>query len=151
MTMKTPEQLWNEFRELHPEAPESAAAWGFGDSEEMADTLAALVADGTKTATASNYKMYELGDEPLPKVGQYDIVLDGSGSAVAVIRCVAVDVLPFNEVPAEHAYLEGEGDRSLGYWRDVHEDFFTREFIAEGMEFQEDIPVVCERFEVVYK
>lgn len=151
MTMKTPEQLWNEFREMHPEAPETVNAWGFGDTTEMADELAALVSDGVKTATSSNYKMYELGEEPLPEVGQYDIVVDGSGSAAVIIRNVAVDVLPFKEVSAEHAYLEGEGDRSLEHWRQVHEDFFRRKLTAEGLEFQEDIPVVCERFEVVYK
>ena len=32
------------------------------------------------------------------------------------------------EVSEEHAYKEGEGDRSLAYWRAVHEEFFTKEF-----------------------
>ncbi|WP_406946736.1 ASCH domain-containing protein [Lactiplantibacillus plantarum] len=25
----------------------------------------------------------------------------------------------------DHAYLEGEGNRSLEYWRKVHKDFFV--------------------------
>ncbi|WJY27513.1 ASCH domain-containing protein [Sporosarcina trichiuri] len=149
MIETTVQNYWNEFRAEHPGAPETVNAWGFGDSEKMADELAALVVQGVKTATASNYKMYELGDEPLPKVGQYDIVLDGSGAPAAIIRTTAVDVMPFCDVPEEHAFLEGEGDRSLGYWRRVHEDFFKRELEAEGLVFDERIPVVCERFEVV--
>jgi uncharacterized protein YhfF len=53
-------------------------------------------------------------------------------------------------VTAEHAYREGEGDRSLSHWRGVHRKFFTQELEAEGLEFSEDMKLVCEEFEVVY-
>ena len=50
----------------------------------------------------------------------------------------------------EHAFKEGEGDRSLEYWREVHKKFF-RECLEEyGLEFSENMKVVCEEFEVVY-
>ena len=51
------------------------------------------------------------------------------------------------EVDADHARDEGEGDRSLEHWRAVHERFFTEH--AEGG-FQPDMPVVLERFRVLY-
>ena len=58
--------------------------------------------------------------------------------------------MPFCEVTAGHAYKEGEGDRSLAYWRKVHEDFFRAELEEAGLEFSPSMPVVCEEFEMVY-
>ena len=58
--------------------------------------------------------------------------------------------MPFDEVDEEHAYLEGEGDRSLEYWREVHERFFT-ENATHDRGFAPDMPVVLERFRVVYQ
>lgn len=117
----------------------------------MADELAGLVLEGKKTATASNYILYELEQEALPYVGQFNVIVDGEGKAVAILEITSVDIVPFNEVSEEHAYLEGEGDRSLKYWRDVHEDFFTRELKEINQEFHDQILVACERLKLVYK
>ncbi|PIB63724.1 RNA-binding protein, partial [Pseudomonas sp. 2822-17] len=87
----------------------------------------------------------------LPYAGLLNIILDGEGRAVAIVETTTVEVVPFDEVTAEHAYLEGEGDRSLMYWRDVHEAFFKKELDAIDHAFHNKIPVVCERFKVVYK
>ena len=50
----------------------------------------------------------------------------------------------------EFAAAEGEGDGSLAYWRDAHWAAFSREFAAAGRSPSPDMPVVCERFEVVF-
>ncbi|OZU90609.1 RNA-binding protein [Virgibacillus indicus] len=144
-------QIWEDFRKFNPDAPENYQAWAFGDSREMADKLAKLVLEGTKTATASNYTLYELENEALPYAGLHNIILNGDERAVAIAETTSVEVIPFDEVTEEFAYLEGEGDQSLKYWRDVHEAFFKREFEKIGQEFHDKIPVVCERFRVVYK
>ncbi|MGO1528704.1 MAG: ASCH domain-containing protein, partial [Senegalia sp. (in: firmicutes)] len=44
-----------------------------------------------------------------------------------------------------------EGDKSLEYWRKAHINFFSRELEKYDIEFSEDMPVVFEEFEVVYK
>lgn len=144
-------QIWQDFRKQNLDTPNEYVAWAFGDSKEMANTLARLVLEGKKTATASNYALYELHHEELPKVGLINILLDGDEEAVAILRTTAVDVIPFDQVTETHAYLEGEGDRSLAYWRNVHEEFFTKELDAIGREFHQQMPVVCERFEVIFK
>ena len=125
-------------------------AWSFGADAEQADALLALVLDGTKTATAGALWDFESDDEPLPEPGSLSIILDGRGHPRALIECTAVEVVPFDQVDAEHAYLEGEGDRSLEHWREVHQRFFTRVATHEHG-FQPDMPVVCERFRVVYQ
>ena len=144
----TAEQMWKEFTAARPEfAGAKYEAWPFGGAP---DALAELTLRGVKTATASAHPLYELQGAPLPHPGDLSVVLDGSDGAVCVIRTTAVNVLPFLEVPARHAWLEGEGDRSLVYWREVHEDFFTRELQAVGRAFTPELRVVCEEFEVLW-
>lgn len=145
-------QMWEDFRKMNPNTGEKTyTAWAFGASKEMADNLANLVLQGKKTATASNYTLYELENEELPYPGLINIILDGDGQAIAVAETTSVEVVPFNEVTEEHAFLEGEGDRSLQHWREVHEAFFKNEFDAIKKDFHDQIPVVCERFKVLFK
>lgn len=150
MTNASAKTIWKEYKQLHPDAPDNYVAWAFGDSKEMADELLELVLNGTKTATASNYSLYGEEDE-LPYPGLHNILLDGNGEAKAIVVTTDVDIVPFDEVTEEHAYLEGEGDRSLEFWRKSHEDFFTREMEEANLTFHTKIPVVCERFKLVYK
>ena len=62
-----------------------------------------------------------------------------------------VEIKNLNKVTADHAYLEGEGNRSLEYWRKVHKDFFEKEYYQAGKVFTDRIPCICETFKVVYK
>lgn len=143
----SPEQLWQAFCRDHAVQNQTYQAWQFGESP---DVLADLVARGIKTATCSLLYWYDVEGEDLPKVGQYDIVLNSREEAVAVIRTTQVFVTPFNQVSADHAYQEGEGDRSLAYWRQVHRDFFSRELTEVGVSFSSEMLLVCEVFECVY-
>ena len=122
-------------------------AWAFGVD---ADGLAELVRTGIKTAAASAYPLYEMDGEDLPEPGEYSVILDSNEEAVCIIRTSRVYVTPYREVTAEQAWKEGEGDRSLHYWRQVHEAFFKQEMENEGLAFTEDMGVVCEEFQVVY-
>jgi len=123
-------------------------AWAFGDD---ADTLASLVACGIKTATSSAFPLYALEKEELPREGQFSVILDSREEAVCILRTDRVYVEQFQKVSPEHAFREGEGDRSLAYWRQVHERFFRQELAQAGLEFTPDMPVVCEEFTCVYK
>ena len=122
-------------------------AWSFGDD---ADTLARLVRDGIKTATCSAYCFYEMEEEALPEAGSYNIILGSDGQAVCITRTTKVYVTLFVQVTADHAFKEGEGDRSLEYWRKVHKKFFTEDLKEAGLPFDEEMILVCEEFEVVY-
>ncbi|WP_225365230.1 ASCH domain-containing protein [Levilactobacillus brevis] len=90
-------------------------------------------------------------NEPKPKVCTYSIVLDGSGAPVCITQTERVEIKNLNKVTADHAYLEGEGNRSLEYWRKVHKDFFEKEYYQAGKVFTDRIPCICETFKVVYK
>ena len=126
-------------------------SWSFGDNKELADELVEIVLRGEKTATTSLYCLYEIENESLPKVGELGIVIDFDENAKCIIKTNKVSILPFSEVSAEFAYKEGEGDKSLEYWREEHINFFNRILEELNMNFSDDMLVVCVEFEVVYK
>jgi uncharacterized protein YhfF len=124
-------------------------AWSFGDEPELAEKLLGAVLAGDKTATSS--ALWDYGDEgaPLPMVGELSILLDGEGHPRALIRTTGVETTTFEEVDEDFAAAEGEGDRTLESWRADHEEFWRRN-LGEGREFTADMPVVCERFKLLY-
>ncbi|MCY6354407.1 ASCH domain-containing protein [Clostridium sp. ZS2-4] len=126
-------------------------SWYFCDNEKSANDLAKLVREGIKRGTTSLYYWYELENEELPTEDNYSIITDWNGIVQCIIRTKKVTVRPFKDVNEEFAKIEGEGDKSLKYWREVHVHFFTKELEEEEKEFSEDMLVVCQEFEVVYK
>lgn len=139
----TAEELWKESG-----LEGTYEAWSFG---EAPDKLVKLVVDGIKTATCSSYDIYKFNNEPIPKVGEYSIILDSNGEAICVIKTLKVQITEFDQVSEEHAYKEGEGDWSLEYWRMIHENFLTNELASIHQDFKHDTKVICEEFEVVYR
>ena len=123
-------------------------AWSFTDAP---DKLASLVMQGIKTATCSAYDLYRINNEKLPQVGDYSVILNSNDEAMCIIRTTKVYVTDFDQVSEEHAYKEGEGDRSLKYWRIVHEDFLRSELTPVNIPFSNKTKAVCEEFEVVYR
>jgi uncharacterized protein YhfF len=115
-------------------------SFAFGDSPELADELLELVLIGRKTATCWAASEGDKGVQP----GKRWIVNDGQGRARAILETVEVTRRRFEEVDAAFAYDEGEGDRTLAWWRGAHTDYFTR----RG-EFQSGMEVYCERFRLV--
>lgn len=144
----THQQLWAAYRAANPDAGDEYEAWAYGADP---DGLAELTRAGIKTATASAGPLYALEGEPLPRAGEYNVILNSRDEAVCVTRTTRVYTVPFDQVSAGQAWREGEGDRSLEYWRRVHEDFFRAELAEAGLVFTPDMPVVCEEFEVVYR
>ena len=143
----TPKEMWQAYEKINPEIGDEIDAWAFG---ALADELAELVLRGEKTATASAYELYKLENKPVPQVGTLDVILDGQDQAVCIIEITKVTVVPFKQVSAEHAFKEGEGDKSLNYWRQVHEEFFTEWMAEAGLSFSEETGVVLEEFRKVY-
>lgn len=144
--------FWNEARRhLGGDAPQDTPqAWRFGDSPELADELLALVLEGRKTATCDAVWRFESDAEAIPKPGDLSIILDGAGTPRCVIETTEIRVMPLNEVDAQFAYDEGEGDRSREYWYAAHEAYFSRTLPDIGREFSPEMPVVLERFKLRY-
>ncbi|HEV7281137.1 MAG TPA: ASCH domain-containing protein [Pirellulaceae bacterium] len=149
-----PALYWLEYRKTQPsEASGREEAYfvePFGDSAEAADRIAARIVAGDKTATCSSLWEWEHDREPLPTVGRMTVVLDGRRCPKCIIETTEVSILAFDQVDAEFAFEEGAGDRSLTHWRTVHFQFFARSLPHIGRVPTESMPVVCERFRVVF-
>jgi uncharacterized protein YhfF len=150
-----PDRFWQAYlAKLPPQHVHHALfrppVWAFGDSPSMADELVELALAGTKTATCSLLWEYQAEGEQPPQAGAISIVTDGRGEPQCVLETVEVIVQPYEQVPADFAWDEGEGDRSLAYWREAHWRFIGRTCRKLGRDPAMDMPLVCERFRVVW-
>jgi uncharacterized protein YhfF len=146
------EQFWLDFIEANPKVPASTPyqVWYFGNSSAMARQLAELVLSGKKTATASLKIVNDLEPEKAPIDNGYSVVTSYEGEPLCVLRTTEIRHLAFNEVDAQFAFDEGEGDQTLGHWREGHWAYFSNEAPQHGFQFDETSIVCCERFEVLY-
>jgi uncharacterized protein YhfF len=128
-----------------PPAYADAVTFSFGDSPELNDALLELVLAGKKTATCAALRDFGPDGEELPVVGRRDVVLDSYGDPACAIETVEVTIKRFDEVDAEFAAAEGEGDQTFESWKASHKRYFAR---TGG--FSYDMKLVCERFKVVH-
>ncbi len=113
--------------------------FSFGDRPALAENLARLVLAGVKRATC-----WAASEGLQTHVGKLMVMLDGAGRPAAVIETTELVMRRFGEVDEAFAFEEGEGDRTLAYWRRAHQRYFER----HGT-FAPDMPLWCERFRLV--
>jgi uncharacterized protein YhfF len=149
---KRVQPFWDKFQRsiAYDASPLFYEALCFDDNERDANALGALVLSGQKRATAGLLWTYELANKSLPKVGALSVVTDWHGAPLCVIQTTHVEIVPFDSVSDSFAATEGEGDKTLRYWREAHWRFFSRECQRIGRAPNLHMPVVCEQFKVVY-
>jgi uncharacterized protein YhfF len=133
-----------------PPATPFYEAFAFGDGEALATSLADLVLRGQKMGTATLTWENEV-DGKRPRVGDLSVVTTWQGRPLCVIETTGVEVHAFEDVGAAFAAAEGEGDGSLEFWRRAHWNYFGRVCARLGRERSPRMPVVCERFRVVFQ
>lgn len=129
--------------------PGPARVDGYGDSPELSELLLGLIRSGRKRAGTGLLWAIEADGDPMPEAGQLELVVDHRGEPALVTRLTEVSVVPYRDVTAEYAALEGEGDGSLADWRRGHWAFFSRECARIGRAPSNSMPVVCCVFEVL--
>ncbi len=78
------------------------------------------------------------------------MVTNWQAEPLCVIETTDVVVMAFDKVTKRFAAIEGEGDKTLRYWREVHWSYFSRECERIGKEPSLQMPVLCEQFSVIY-
>jgi len=143
-------KFWEEFCRSNPSIdPDSKYdAWHFCDTRDCADKLCELVLQRIKRATTCLAN--DLAGDEAPRVGDITVVTNYDGDPKGIIRLTDVQTMPFSEVDEHFAADEGEGDGSLKYWREAHIRFFGRRCDDLGIIFDTSMPVICQRFELVY-
>lgn len=128
--------------ELQAKYP-GAETYTFGDTREICEMLLKLVRSGKKRATCEALSVYESGSEAMPVVGRRDINLEWDGSPALVTETTELTIRRFCDVEADFALAEGENE-SLEGWQEDHRAYFER-----SGNFDPEMKLVCERFEVV--
>ncbi len=123
----------------------------FCADEHNANLCADLVLRGEKQASCSLEYWYSHKNEPMPQQGHLQVVTNWDGEPICIIEVTSVTKCQYNHVTAEFAAQEGEGDKTLSWWRKAHWDFFSMECDELGIEPSEDMLLVLEQFKVVYK
>ena len=146
------QSFWNRFlnKVKLDEGVKYTTVFHFELTEKLANELLALVFKGQKKATASSLNSYEIENEDLPKVGDYNIVTSWDGIPRCVIKTTEVTLVPFKDMTYELCSKEGEDD-NLESWREGTMRFFIAEGKEMGYQFTEDLVVVFEEFAVVYQ
>ncbi len=146
------QELWADFisADQNPISGEVPKIIHFCDNEKDANICSELVEKEIKQATSHSLLGLQSRKEELPKIGDLAIVTDWNGKAKSIIRTTGVRLIPYFAVREEHARMEGEGDKSLAYWKKVHWDYYSRELSEFGKEPRESMIVVFEQFEKLY-
>ena len=118
--------------------------WKFGTDKTESDYLFNLVKQGIKTATSYLYT-----DENYVTPNKFSILCNWDGNEEIKLETINFYIVPFKDVTELHAYKEGEGDRTLNFWRKIHKDFFVKRLMLQGRTFSEDVLVVCEEFKML--
>ena len=124
--------------------------WSFGNRPEMASNLVHLVACGAKRVTMGWIAAAKKEGSPLAIEDGVSVVTDGFGYPRVVLRSAEVRELPFDEIDADTAAGEGEGDLTHEDWREAHVAYFTKEAAQHGLAFDDRALISVERFEVLH-
>ena len=124
----------------------------FGDPNLFAEIeeITALACAGQKRATSHLQIDFEISNVPIREEGDYWLLLDVELKPRGIVQLTKVETTPFNEVTEEYAAIEGEGDSSLNFWLNCHRDYFQKQLAVWGREWREDLPVVCEIFQLIH-
>ncbi len=148
------ETFWQDYLSTLSEADQNTTPTyvvdQFADTPEAATKVGKLVRDRIKTTTSSLLWGLEHIGEPLPKVGDISLIVDGNGEPLCIIELTEVEIKPFNVVDERFAFEYGEGDRTLAFWLSDNWDFHSRWCIEIGREPSETMPIVFQRFRLLY-
>lgn len=146
------ELFWKNFitdntRYVNEKTPES---FYFCDNEKDANDCAKLVVKKIKQATAPLLWSFEINNEKLPRKGDLNIITNWNKVPQAIILTTKIELIKFSEITEKFAQREGEGDKSLAYWKKVHKAYYKREMQSHKEEFSKDMIIVCQYFDTIY-
>lgn len=118
--------------ERNPKLPE----WQFGIDN---DKLVELVLEGKKTATTS------LDIANVSKPGERSILTFENEKKACILETKKVIITKFKDITPEMAFLEGEGNRTLEYYKKAHMNYFK----TINPNFNNETEVRFEIFEVI--
>ena len=149
--MRDHDDFWARCRRALPGEPlgDRYTVRRMGNAPALCETLLGLVTSGEKTGLFSRPEELETAGL-VPSPGDYVMFTDYTGKARCLVRMEECRRLKFSEVGPEHTACESPAARDLEVWRGIHRSYWTQILAAEGVEFTADIPVLFQRFRLLY-
>ena len=125
------------------------------DADEIAiiDQISEMAKKSLKRGTCHLVMQFENENVPMRSLGDHWIVLRTDGTPNCVVRIIAINIVPFNQVGPEFAASEGPEAGLIPSWENwnrAHREYFQEHCRRWGVPWREDYPVVCESFITVY-
>ena len=145
-------KMWDEFINRNPDysGKNITGSYYFCDTQKDADECADLVIKGIKQATSTSVWWLKKNNAAMPKVGDLNIVTDWNGHPKAIVEVTKVEQIKFKDITPEYAFIEGEGDKSLSYWKKVHWEYYSREMSPYNVTPDENMIIICEYFRTIH-
>lgn len=144
-------EFWKRCRRALPAEPlgDRYALRRMGNTPALSATLIDLVLTGQKTGVFSRpADLAAAGQSPQP--GDYLVFTDFRGAPRCVVRIEECQLLKFGEVTAAHSACESPAARDLETWRGIHRRYWVPILEKEGTAFSDDMPILFQRFRLVY-
>lgn len=122
--------------------------WKFSDEGEYRKNIIARILDGDVQGESYSIDFFDANSQPLPQVGQYNVVCDMNRQAYAIVKTVEVSAARYGDVTTELARLEGCS--TISQWRRFNENKYRSLCDRMDIVFSKELPLIFERFEVVY-
>lgn len=117
--------------------------WRLGKNKKQANKLYKLVLKGKKIATSYLYNE----NEKLAS-NDYSILTNWDKNRQLLILTTNIEIVPFNKVTKQHVQNEGEGTKTLRFWRKIHKKLFTKELEESKKLFTDETLIVCKTFKI---
>ena len=146
--------FWNEYLASVPGSrrPKKAFVYaGYAGGRKGTDSLIRLYRAGKKSAGSGLVADYETAGDPLPKAGDYWILLDSRERPQFLLKTVRTELNLFGRIPKSVARAEGEGDLSVAYWKKAHARFYYPFLGDWGIDDIDKAIVITEHFEIVHR
>jgi len=119
-----------------------------GRTAGLCDRLTGYILARQKTGVFSQPEDFPAGG--LPRPGDMAVLVNFSGEPRCLIRYDECELLSLGQVGPRHVAVETAALRDLAAWRKFHRDYWAPVFAARGEELTDDVPIVYQRFTVLY-
>ena len=109
-----------------------------------------LIRSGDKTGTFTLPWIVANTEQAEPVVGDTIILIDFDSRPELIVRLTHIETVAFGDVSESHTAIDGPPVRALSIWKPLHTNYWNGMLAPHGMQVSDDMPVLIEKFELLY-
>ena len=153
--LKNPEigpidDYWNQAIASKPELAVDHQIRSIGIDEETTVLIIDFIKEGEKVGTFSLPWLMESENIPASHTGQPIILLSYDGKPEIIVQITDIEETTFGEIDYEVTKIDGPPVRDPEVWIPLHREYWNNILKPYGRSCTDDMPVIVERFKLVY-